>query len=181
MLNRRPDPSSPPADVSLETAGTASSTARRRAIRAVAVIEAFKGAVVVLVATGLLALVHRDLHDLGVRLVEYTRLNPASKYPHIFLDAVSHIDQPHLLWLAAGASGYAAVRFVEAYGLFWQRAWAEWLAALSGGVYMPFEVAGLIRRPSALGAVVFLANVAVVAVMVWALTQRRRSPPGSQT
>lgn len=163
--------------VSPAQSGT-TSPAARRAIRAVAFVEAFKGAVVLLAATGLLALVHKDLNDLGVCLVEYTHMNPASRYPHIFLDAVAHIDQPRLLWLAAGAGAYAAIRLVEAYGLFWQRAWAEWLAALSGGVYVPLEVAELVHRPSSLGAVVFVANVAVVAVMVWALAQRRRSLRG---
>lgn len=150
------------------------SAASRRAIRVIAFVEALKGAVVLLAATGLLALLHRDLNELGIRLVEHTHLNPAAKYPHIFLDAMSHLDQPRLLWLAAGALLYAMVRLAEAYGLFWQRAWAEWLAALSGGVYVPIELIELIRRPSAFGLAVLLINMAVVAVMVLALLQRLR-------
>lgn len=137
-------------------------------------VEALKGAVVLLAATGLAASVHKDLNDLAERLVEHAHLNPASKYPHIFLDAMSRLQEPRLLWLAAGAAAYATVRFIEAYGLFRQRAWAEWLAALSGGLYVPLEIAKLVRKPSALGAAMLLVNLAVVAVMVWALRQRRQ-------
>ena len=147
----------------------------RGAIRAVAFVEAFKGAVVLMAATGLLALVHKDLNELGIRLVAHTHLNPASKYPHIFLDAISHLDEPRVLALAAGAFVYAAVRLLEAYGLLRQRAWAEWLAALSGAIYVPLEVAEVVHKPTALDVAILGANAAVVAVMVRALIQRRSS------
>ena len=146
----------------------------RRAIRAIAAVEACKGIVVLIAATGLLALVHRDLNDFAARLVEHAHLNPASRYPHIFLDAVSHLEQPRLIWLAAGAAAYAAVRLCEAYGLFRERAWAEWLAALSGSLYVPLELISLWRAPSVLGLATLAVNVAVVAVMVAALLRRRR-------
>ena len=97
-------------------ARTAADVASRGAIRAVAFFEAFKGAVVLVMATGLLALVHEDLNELGIRLVEHTHLNPAARYPHIFLDAVSHLNEPRLLALAAGAFAYGVLRLLEAWG-----------------------------------------------------------------
>ena len=103
------------------TSGIPSSSSRR-AIRAIAFVEAFKGVVVLATATGLLALIHKNLNDLAAQLVHYSHLNPASKYPHIFLDAVAHLPQTRLLWLAAGAAAYALVRLVEAYGLYRERA-----------------------------------------------------------
>ena len=95
--------------------------ASRRALTVVASFEALKGLVVLLAAAGLLSLLDRDLNELGALLVQHTHLNPASTYPHIFLEAVSHLDQPRLLGLAAGAFAYALIRFAEAYGLFRQR------------------------------------------------------------
>ena len=138
-------------------------------------MEGIKGVVVLLAATGLLVLVHEDLTELAARLVQYSHLNPASKYPHIFVDAASRLQEPRLVWLAIGAAAYATVRLIEAYGLFWERPWAEWLAALSGGLYVPLEVVEVVRKPSALGLAVLAVNLVVVAVMVWALIQRRRS------
>jgi uncharacterized membrane protein (DUF2068 family) len=145
----------------------------RGALRVVAFVEAAKGVLVLLAATGLLSLVHRDLNDLAARLVRHAHLNPASRYPHIFLDAVSHVGDTRLLMLALGAAAYSAVRFVEAWGLYRERAWAEWLAALGGGLYLPVEIVHLVRGPGPIGAAVFAANLVVVLVVVVALVRRR--------
>jgi len=154
--------------------------ARAKAIRAVAYFEALKGAVVLVAATGLLSLVHRDLYAAAAALIEHAHLNPASKYPQIFLDAVSRWQDSRLLLLAAGASLYSLVRFIEAYGLFFEKAWAEILAALSGAIYVPFEVIELVRRPTWHGGALLALNVAVVAIMVHALLERRkRDIPGA--
>lgn len=145
-----------------------------RAVRVIAFIEAAKGILVLVAATGILAFIHADWNDLAARLVRLSHLNPASKYPHIFLDAVSHLQQPRLLWLAAGAAAYSLMRLVEAYGLYRERAWAEWLAALSSGFFIPAEVAEVMQRPSLLSIAVLVVNVTIVAVVAHALWQRRR-------
>lgn len=146
-----------------------------RAIEAVAFFEAFKGAVVLLVASGLTLLVHKDLHAIAERLVAHTHLNPASRYPRIFLDVVDHLQNSHLALLALGAAAYSALRFLEAYGLFRRAAWAEVLAALSGAIYVPFEIANLLRHFTWLSLGALVLNAVVVLVMMAALARRRRS------
>jgi uncharacterized membrane protein (DUF2068 family) len=148
------------------------------AIRLVALFEGLKGLVVLLAGTGLLGLVHRDAHALALSLVAHAHLNPAGRYPQIFLEAASHLHESRLLLLAAGALLYALLRFVEAFGLYRQRAWAELLAAVSGAVYLPFEAFAFARDPTALHAGLLLANAAVVAVMVLAYRRRRRGIAG---
>ena len=156
----------------------ADGTASTKAVRLIAFIEAAKGLLVLAAATGLLSLLHADLHAVAAKLIEHLHLNPASKYPHVFLDAASHLQSSRLLLLALGAAAYSAVRFVEAYGLFHERAWAEVLAAGSGAIYVPFEVFELLRDATVHGAVLLLLNLAVVAVMLWALWARRRRARG---
>lgn len=151
-----------------------------RAVRIIAFVEAAKGLIVLLAATGILAFIHADWNELAARLVRLSHLNPASKYPQIFLDAVSHLQQPRLLWLAAGAAAYSALRFIEAYGLFRERAWAEWLALIASGIFIPAEIVEVLRRPSLLSVGVLLVNVAIVAVMAHALWRRRRSRPRAE-
>jgi uncharacterized membrane protein (DUF2068 family) len=148
-----------------------------RAVRIIAFVEAAKGIIVLLAATGILAFIHADWNELAARLVRLSHLNPASKYPHIFLDAVSHLQEPRLLWLAAGAAAYSLVRFVEAYGLYRERTWAEWLALIASGLFIPAEINEVIRRPSLLTIAVLVINVAIVVVMAHALWQRRRPRP----
>lgn len=145
----------------------------RRAIRAVALFEAAKGALVLLAASGLLALLHEDVHALAARLIEHLHLNPASRAPKVFVDALANLDDRRLVLLAAGAAAYAACRLAEAWGLFRERAWAEWLAAVSGAIYVPFELAELGRGGGWLDAAALAVNLAVVALMVAALRRRR--------
>lgn len=144
-----------------------------RTIRFVALFEALKGLVVLLAGTGLLSLVHKDLHALVLSLVQHAHLNPAGHYPQIFLDAANNIHEPRLLMLAAGALAYSALRFVEAFGLYYRRAWAEVLAAASGGIYLPFELLSFLQESTFLHATLLLANAVVVYVMVVALMRRR--------
>jgi uncharacterized membrane protein (DUF2068 family) len=138
-------------------------------IRAVALFEAAKGALVLLAGFGVLSLVHSDIQDMAEDLLDHLHLNPASRYPHIFLDAVTRVNNWGLWKLAALAAGYAAVRLVEAYGLWRQRLWAEWFAALSGAIYVPFEIRGVMHGHGLTAVVALTINVAIVVVMLYAL------------
>lgn len=144
-----------------------------RAVKAVAAFEAFKGLVVLVAGTALLSLVHQDLHALAVSLVEHMHLNPAAKYPQIFLLAADDLHNSRLVALALGAAGYSVLRFIEAFGLFRERAWAEVFAAGSGAIYVPFELLAFLKQPTLLHAALLAINAAVVGIMVYSLVQRR--------
>jgi uncharacterized membrane protein (DUF2068 family) len=159
---------------SLFDQSSSASAPQALAIRTVALFEAIKGAIVLLAGSGLLFLVHRDVGAAAAGFVEHLHLNPASHYPQIFLDAAANVRDSRLLGLATGAAAYSLVRFVEAYGLYGQKAWAEVLAAGSGAIYVPFELAGLLRHPSWHAGALLALNLLIVSVMVAALLQRRR-------
>ncbi|MEW6023415.1 MAG: DUF2127 domain-containing protein [Pseudomonadota bacterium] len=142
-------------------------------IRAVAAIEAAKGLVVLLTGFGLFALVHRNVQQLAEALVTHAHLNPAAHTPRVFLDYAGKLDDGHLMGLAAAALAYSAVRMVEAYGLWFERAWGEAFAAASGAVYLPFECRELLHRPSLLSAALLAVNLGVVGFMIYSLRQRR--------
>jgi len=140
----------------------------------VALLEATKGAVVLLAGFGVLSLIHQGAQHVADVIVHHLHLNPAKHDPRIFLEAAARLRDARLWWLVAGASGYSLVRFVEAYGLWRQRWWAEGFAALSGGIYMPFEIWRLAHGGHAVAAIALAINTAVVAFMVYALLARRR-------
>jgi uncharacterized membrane protein (DUF2068 family) len=152
-------------------------------VRAIAYLEAGKGLLVLAAATGLLSLIHRDVYEIAATLIDHAHLDPAAKYPQIFLDAASRMGDSRLMMLAAGAALYAGVRLVEAYGLYFERAWAEVLAAVSGAIYVPFELSGLAHKPSWHGVALLGLNLAIVAFMIRAMLRRRgaRVADGSGT
>jgi uncharacterized membrane protein (DUF2068 family) len=147
---------------------------RNSGLRVVAAFEAGKGLVVLFAGFGLLALVHKDLQQLAEELVRHTHLNPASRYPQIFIELAGRAADMRLWVLAAFAFVYAAIRLAEAYGLWHLRRWAEWLAVASGGIYVPAEIYELVRGPSWLKLTTLTINVGIVAYMGWALYMERR-------
>ena len=71
------------------------------------------------------------------------------------------------------AFAYAALRFVEGYGLWKDIAWAEWLASASGAIYLPMEVNHLLAHPTVINAAVMVFNLLIVVYMVRRLWQQK--------
>src|SRR5215510_1105712 len=113
---------------------------RTSGVRMVAALEAAKGLLVILAGFGLLAFMHTDLQQVAETLVHRLHLNPASRYPRIFIDLAGRASDIRLWMLAVFAFCYAAMRLMEAYGLWYRRRWAEWFAVASGGIYVPLEI-----------------------------------------
>jgi uncharacterized membrane protein (DUF2068 family) len=110
-------------------------------------------------------------------MVHRLHLDAAKGYPRIFLELAENISSAQLWMLAGLAAAYATLRFVEAYGLWRARRWAEWLAALSGGIYVPVEIYELARRVTWIKVGALVLNAAVVAYMIWLLAGSR---PGNR-
>src|SRR5437868_14040502 len=141
-------------------------------VRVIALFEALKGALVLVAGFGLLSLVHRDLEDLAERLVQHSHLDPASHYPRVFIEAAANTSDARLRTLAAMAFAYSCVRFVEAYGLWKMRAWAEWFAIISGCIYLPVELYELIERATLIRAGVLVVNAAIVSYLLYVRLSR---------
>ena len=137
-------------------------------LRTVALFEATKGLLVMTAGVGVLSLLHHDAQRVAESVVRHLHLNPARHYPQVFIAAASRVTDARLWLLAAGAFAYSAVRAVEAYGLWHARSWAEWLAILSGGLYLPVEIYELLHRSSAVKAWILAVNVFVVAYVAYA-------------
>jgi uncharacterized membrane protein (DUF2068 family) len=137
----------------------------RRALRAIAAFEALKGAAALAASLGLLSLLHHDLHHAVATLISHFGLQPGDHYPALVLhlaDAVADQNRRTLVLLAAG---YVTLRFAEAWGLWFEHRWGEWLGALSGALYVPFELRHLVHSPTPESVLVLLGNLAIVAYL----------------
>lgn len=147
-----------------------------RALRAVALFEALKGAIVFGAAFGMLALLHRDLRHLAEGLISGLHLNPDGHRVGLFVEAAARVTDARLWTLSGMAFAYSALHGLEAWGLWSGRTWAEWLAVVAGGLYLPVEAWELAYRPTPLKALVLVANLGVVLYLLWALQRKRRLP-----
>lgn len=138
-------------------------------LRAVASLEFAKGVLAVLVAFGLIALSRsdRDISDVVDSLLHDLHIGPDGHLGHVLLHQAARLDSINLIGVAFMVFAYASLRFVEAYGLWRARVWAEWVALLSGLIYLPLEIRHLIHRPGPISWIVLLVNVGIVAYMAY--------------
>jgi uncharacterized membrane protein (DUF2068 family) len=130
---------------------------------------------VLLAGFGLLAMIHPDAQRMAEELVRHFHLNPGSRFPRIFIEATNK-SNASTLWLLAGASfAYAALRFFEAFGLWRQRRWAEWLGTVSAALYIPVELYELLQRVSWPMVTLLAVNTACLVYLVKALRSRDRA------
>src|SRR5262249_47574042 len=126
--------------------------------------------IVLLAACGVLLLVHReDPWEIADGLLRLLHISPDHHFAQVFLDWADSLTQTKVLAVAGVAVGYSLLRFVEAYGLWYAKAWAEWIALISGMLYLPFEIYKLVHKQSLLHIAVLFINVAVVLYMAYAL------------
>src|SRR5688572_16678918 len=133
------------------------------ALRSIAVFEGAKGILVLVVGVGLLSLIHHDIQRFAEELVSHCHLNPARRYPRIFIHAVANVTDSRLRLLAVAALLYALLRLVEAYGLWRSRTWAKWFGIFSGGIYIPLEIYHFSHHVAGASLFLLLANILVVA------------------
>lgn len=152
------------------SAAVANKTQRAaRGVRLVALMEAAKGAVVLVAGLGVLEVMHVGAAQFVDDLVGHMHLNLANGTPRVFADFANNISDRQLQLLAAAAFAYVAVRAAEAWGLWNRRRWAAWFSVASGLVYLPFELVELAHGASALKLALLAANLAVVVYMAGVL------------
>jgi uncharacterized membrane protein (DUF2068 family) len=144
-------------------------------LKTAAIFEALKGGAVLVAAIGLVSLVHENAQGVVDEIVRHSHLNPASRYPRVFLDAIHSLNSARLWLLATGALLYASIRFIEAYGLWHERTWAQWFGAISGSIYLPIEIYELLRGVTVVKVVLFVVNLGIVAFLGRTLYLDRRS------
>jgi len=147
--------------------------AKRRALHAIAIFETIKGIAAFAALIGVLDLMHHDVRHLAIELIGRFGLNPNAHYPSMLLHYADLLPNADIHSLVILASAYILVRLLEGYGLWNELAWGEWLGALSGGLYVPFEVGHLIHRPSVIIAIVLAGNIFMVSFLAIQLWNRR--------
>jgi uncharacterized membrane protein (DUF2068 family) len=143
-------------------------------LRMVAVVEALKGLAVVLLCFVLLSLLHKDLDTVVDHLTEWLRLNPDSRVADWFYELADRTTGRGIWTAVTVGLAYAACRFVEGYGLWHERHWAEWFAVISGAIYVPFEIFALIEHPHWVRLGVLVVNVLVALYILRILIENRR-------
>jgi uncharacterized membrane protein (DUF2068 family) len=144
-------------------------------LQAVAGYEFVKGVFVGLMGICALLLVHKDAWLIAESLLALLHISTDRRSAQLFLDFADNITDARL-WAAARISfAYSVLRFIEAYGLWRCRTWAEWVAFGSGTLLLPLEIRELFRGVTLVRCAVLLGNLAIVAYVLYVILANRRA------
>ena len=135
-------------------------------LRAIATLEAAKGIGVVLLLLILFG-IHSHAEDLVEDLLYHLHVDPDRRAAQAILHAADRLTDMRMWTIAAAALSYVTVRFVESWGLWHRRVWAEWFALLSGALYLPWEVLKVAERANWMHISILLINVVIVLYMLY--------------
>lgn len=145
----------------------------RAGLRAVASLEAFKG--VLAIALGIfLVIYHSRADDVTEDLLDHLHIDTDARFGHMIMNAATKLTDARMWTIAGIALAYASVRFVEAWGLWNLRVWAEWFALLSGAMYLPFELAKVAERATWDRIAVLGINLVIVLYMLYIRIRERK-------
>ena len=154
-----------PALGSLQTViGSKEHRARLQALRTVALLEFGKGLLVLMAAFSLYWV---DPSDVAGAFLNYLHISPDHHFARMLMRLADRLSDIKIWHLIVVACIYSGLRFAEAYGLWRARAWGEWIALISGAIYLPYEIRLLAHRVTIFHVSVLLINLAVVAFMFY--------------
>lgn len=140
-------------------------------LHVIALVEATKGALAVLAASGLELLGPAPLQHWVHLLIARFQLDPE----HGAMAWLGSAISPGSVHFAAAAVFfYGALHLLEAWGLWRAKSWASWLGCVTAAAYLPFDVYALLHHPGWISFAVVAINLAVVWVLGRDLLKRRR-------
>ncbi len=147
----------------------------RAGLRAVASFEAAKG--IAVLGLGVVVLfMHAHAEDLASSLLFHLHIDPDRRIAQTLINAAEKLSDARLLTILIAALSYTAVRFIEAWGLWNRRVWAEWFALLSGCLYLPWECLKLAERVDWERAGVLIVNIGIILYMLYVRINSCRPP-----
>jgi uncharacterized membrane protein (DUF2068 family) len=143
-------------------------------LRLIAVLEAVKGAVAVVLAFALYTLADHHLNPFIQWIVRQFHLDDSAHAPHFVAEMLTHPERFRLEIWTMLAAAYATLRFTEAYGLWLARRWGEWIALISAALYIPFEMYAIASGATMVKVSLLVLNVAFVTYLSVVLIKTRR-------
>jgi uncharacterized membrane protein (DUF2068 family) len=130
------------------------------------------------VGAGALHLVHRDVGDVLLHIVDALRLDGESHFVRLLMDKAQLVD-PHKLREAGTLSFlYAAVCVVEGTGLVLEKRWAEYFTVILTAMGLPWESYELMERFSPYKVGLLVINLVVLLYLLWILKKKHAEEDG---
>jgi uncharacterized membrane protein (DUF2068 family) len=125
------------------------------------------------VGAGALDLVHRNIGDIAMRLVEILHRDPDGRFAAMLMDKADLIGGHQLRQGALLSFLYAGLCVVEGTGLMLRKGWAEYFTVVLTAGAMPVETFELWEKFEWYKVGLLGINVIVLAYLLWVLKRKR--------
>jgi uncharacterized membrane protein (DUF2068 family) len=131
-------------------------------IRVIALFKLVKAGLLIIVAIGVLKLLHRDVAQVIEHWINLLQVDPDNRYVQNILRKFWFVDDRKLKEVSVGTFCYAALFLIEGTGLFLGKRWAEYFTIVVTASFLPFEIYEMVHEPSVVKAAVISINSAIV-------------------
>lgn len=133
-----------------------------RGLLLIAGFKLFKGCLLLILALGILHLLHKDVQQVLEDWINVLRIDPDNRYVAGLLAKAGLVNDRKLEKLSALTFLYATLFLIEGGGLFLEKRWAEWLCIVATSSLIPVEIYEIIKHLTVLKVLLLAGNAAIV-------------------
>jgi uncharacterized membrane protein (DUF2068 family) len=145
-------------------------------LRLIALLKLVEGALLLGVVFGILTLLHKNVADQAERLFGFFHINTDTIFMQKILIKLELVDTRDIVTISVIAGLYAALVFVEGFGLWWQEQWAEYLTVAATGFFIPYEIIEVTKHAGAGNITLLAINSSIVVYLALVLFLRQIKP-----
>ena len=149
-----------------------------RGLLAIGLYKLVEAVLFILVGLGAVHFIHRDLGSSALRLATRLRVDPDGRLVSWMLVHLDLVTATRLKQIGVGTFFYAGLRAVEGAGLVLEKAWAEYLTVGVTLAFLPWELYEIARHMDWVRVCIMVANLIVLAYLLWWLRRNRRARMG---
>ena len=124
---------------------------------------------------GAFKLLHKDLGDVAMQIAQALHRDPEGRFVTFLMQQVDRIDAHRLREIGFATFAYSALALTEGVGLMMEKVWAEYLTTILTVMFLPWEVYELARDPNLMRLALLIANLVVLAYLVWLLRRKKQT------
>jgi uncharacterized membrane protein (DUF2068 family) len=146
-----------------------------RGLLAIGIFKLLKSAFFFCVGLGAVHLLHKDLGDVAMQLMQALHFDPEWKIVTIFTQKADLVDMKHLREIGVGVFAYSALALCEGIGLTLEKPWAEYLTISMTVAFLPWEIWELAHGANIFRVGILLTNLLVVVYLLWLLNRKKKA------
>lgn len=148
---------------------------RNKGLLVIAMFKWLKGALLLVLAFGLLKLLHRDAAEVFEGFVNKMRVDPDNRYLGALFAKLNLLNDRKVKELSGLTFAYSALFLTEGIGLFLEKRWAEFLTIIATASFIPLELYELFKTPSLVKSLLLALNAGIVVFLVFTLRHSQDS------